>query len=229
MAFAVRAARPTAGQSAALGPVMAQMREWALTSPLAQVPKAPRVVESCSATLPEPPAFLSRGARMRRVSLSQILASVACEEGVAPALLDALVAHESRYNPAARSRHGAIGLAQLMPGTATALGITNPWDVAQNLRGGARYLRRQLDAFGRYDLALAAYNAGPGQVIRHNGVPPFPETRAYVDQVLGTMLGNRAPAPAKLVMPLAYRSRHTGKPGPRTALVQQFLPEASAP
>jgi soluble lytic murein transglycosylase-like protein len=157
------------------------------------------------------------------------LASIACEEGVAPALLDALVAHESRYNPAARSGRGAIGLTQLMPGTVTSLGIANPWDIVQNLRAGARYLRRQLDAFGRYDLALAAYNAGPGQVTRHNGVPPFAETRAYVDNVLGMMLGSSTMSPAKVAMQLAYRSKHTGQPGPRAVLVQQFLADAPAP
>lgn len=160
--------------------------------------------------------------------MSQSLASIACEEGVAPALLDALIAHESRYNPVALSGRGAIGLTQLMPGTVRALGIANPWDVAQNLRGGARYLRRQLDAFGRYDLALAAYNAGPGNVARYNGVPPFRETRTYVDNVLGMMLGSSGVSPTKVAVPLTNLSRQLGMPVTHSALVQQFLGSASA-
>jgi soluble lytic murein transglycosylase-like protein len=112
----------------------------------------------------------------------------ACAEGVSVNLLDALILRESRYNPAAISAKGAVGLTQLMPGTVSALGLTNPWSTYENLKGGARYLRQQLDAFGRYDLALAAYNAGPGNVRRHKGIPPFPETRAYVDAVLATLL-----------------------------------------
>ena len=204
------------------------MRDWALAAPPIEGQTAPYAVDICSAALPAPPAFLSRVARMRRASLSAILASIACEEGVAPALLDALVAHESRYNPAARSGRGAVGLTQLMPGTVTSLGIANPWDIVQNLRGGARYLRRQLDAFGRYDLALAAYNAGPGQVTRHNGVPPFAETRAYVDNVLSMMLGSSAQLASKAAMPLAYRPKRPSKPSTHTALVQQFFADASA-
>jgi membrane-bound lytic murein transglycosylase B len=131
--FLVLGARvTTANQSPPPQPVIAQMREWAFPSPLVEESKVPEVVETCSVALPTPPAFLSRIARMRRASLSPTLASIACEEGVAPALLDALVAHESRYNPAALSDRGAIGLTQLMPGTARALGIANPWDLAQN-------------------------------------------------------------------------------------------------
>lgn len=131
---------------------------------------------------------LSRIAQLRRASLLPLVSAVACAEGVPVRLLDALVIHESRYNSAAVSNRGAIGLTQLMPGTVNALGVANPWSATQNLRGGARYLRQQLDAFGRYDLALAAYNAGPGQVLKHNGVPPFRETRDYVDGVLATLL-----------------------------------------
>lgn len=136
----------------------------------------------------------SRIVRGRRAALLPFVASVACAEGVPAALLDALILQESRYNTAAVSHRGAMGLTQLMPGTARAMGIVNPWSALQNLQGGARYLKQQLDAFGRYDLALAAYNAGPGQVRRHKGVPPFRETRGYVRSVLGILLKGRAPA-----------------------------------
>lgn len=104
--------------------------------------------------------------------------------GVDPALLGALVWAESGFQPQARSHAGAIGLAQLMPGTAAGLGV-DPHDPAQNLEGGARFLRAQLDRFGSVDLALAAYNAGPGRVAQAGGIPRIAETQAYVPKVLG--------------------------------------------
>lgn len=95
-----------------------------------------------------------------------------------------LVHQESRWNSAAVSHKGAIGLAQLMPGTARDLNV-DPTDPQQNLNGGARYLRMMYDRFGDWKLALAAYNAGPGAVEEHNGVPPFTETQNYVRVILG--------------------------------------------
>lgn len=95
-----------------------------------------------------------------------------------------LVHQESRWNPQAVSHAGARGLAQLMPDTARLLGV-DPDDPAQNLEGGARYLRMMHDRFGNWRLALAAYNAGPEAVTRHNGVPPFRETTEYVRIILG--------------------------------------------
>ena len=96
-----------------------------------------------------------------------------------------LVHQESRWNPQAVSHKGAIGLAQLMPGTAQMLGV-DPTDPRQNLNGGARYLRMMYDKFGDWRLALAAYNAGPGAVQQHGGIPPFAETQNYVQIILGT-------------------------------------------
>lgn len=96
-----------------------------------------------------------------------------------------LVYQESRWNVAAVSHKGAIGLAQLMPGTAQMLRV-DPLDPKQNLDGGARYLRMMYDKFGNWQLALAAYNAGPGAVERHGGIPPFAETQNYVRIILGT-------------------------------------------
>ncbi|KEO61208.1 hypothetical protein DT23_09900 [Thioclava indica] len=96
-----------------------------------------------------------------------------------------LVQQESGWNPRARSHAGAHGLAQLMPGTAAKLGV-DPNDPAQNLEGGARYLRMMYDRFGSWRLALAAYNAGPEAVAKHNGVPPYRETKNYVRVILGS-------------------------------------------
>ena len=95
-----------------------------------------------------------------------------------------LVRQESNFHPAAKSSKGAIGLAQLMPGTAQALRI-NPHDPKQNLEGGARYLSMQYRKFRDWRLALAAYNAGPGAVEKHGGVPPYAETQQYVKRILG--------------------------------------------
>lgn len=105
--------------------------------------------------------------------------------GVPEDLFLRLVKQESNWNPGAKSHKGAIGLAQLMPFTAEALGV-DPHDPAQNLDGGARYLKAQYVKFGSWRLALAAYNAGPGAVEKHGGVPPYRETRNYVKTIWGS-------------------------------------------
>jgi soluble lytic murein transglycosylase-like protein len=103
---------------------------------------------------------------------------------ISPTLLSALIWQESRWNPRAVSRKGAIGLTQLMPGTARDLGV-NPMDPLANLVGGARYLRLLLDRFdGDVERALAAYNAGPGRVSRAGGVPAIAETQNYVASIV---------------------------------------------
>ena len=112
---------------------------------------------------------------------------------LSPSLLEALVWQESRWREDAVSRAGARGLAQLMPDTATYLGV-DPDDPLQNLEGGARYLREQLDRFdGDLEKALAAYNAGPGRVIRADGIPDIRETRQYVAAIMGRLANHSRP------------------------------------
>jgi soluble lytic murein transglycosylase-like protein len=120
------------------------------------------------------------------VPYEQQIDAAAAQYGIDPAVLKGLIKQESGFNPDAGSPAGAQGLTQLMPGTASAMGVTNLHDPAQSIDGGAHYLKMQLDRFGGdYSKALAAYNAGPGAVQRYGGVPPYSETQNYVKNVLG--------------------------------------------
>lgn len=115
---------------------------------------------------------------------AELINAAAQSHGLDPRLVAAVASRESRWNPNAVSPAGACGIMQLMPATARMLGLSDIFDVKQNIDGGARYLRSLLDTFnGDLDLTLAAYNAGPGAVQRYGSVPPFPETRAYVKAV----------------------------------------------
>lgn len=114
-----------------------------------------------------------------------IIDQCALEYGVDKSLVKAVIHAESGYNPNAVSRKGASGLMQLMPQTARELKVANSFDPRDNIRGGVRYLRFLLDTFkGNESLALAAYNAGLSRVAQYGGVPPYQETRTYVDKVL---------------------------------------------
>ncbi|MDI6028994.1 lytic transglycosylase domain-containing protein [Corticibacterium sp. UT-5YL-CI-8] len=116
-------------------------------------------------------------------AIAGLVRRIAREEGVDENQFLALVYQESRFNPCAKSPAGAIGLAQLMPGTAGDLGV-DPYNIEQNLRGGARYYKQQLRKYnGNVSLALAAYNAGAGNVNKYGGIPPFKETQGYVANI----------------------------------------------
>jgi soluble lytic murein transglycosylase-like protein len=128
----------------------------------------------------QPAAATARPISSPPRALAAAVQAAAARYGLAPELLDAVARQESGYRPTAASPAGAVGLMQLMPATAHALGV-DPTDPVQSLNGAAAYLRSLLDRFdGRVDLALAAYNAGPGAVERHAGTPPYRETQAYV-------------------------------------------------
>lgn len=129
-----------------------------------------------------PSGILARSAEARRMAYYGMMSAIACEHRIPIALFDAVIIRESGYNPFALSSAKAYGLAQLMPGTAADLGVDR-YDPVQNLRGGARYLRQQLDRFGQVTLALAAYNAGPGRV-RNRSIPRISETEAYVSNIV---------------------------------------------
>lgn len=157
--------------------------------------------------------------KMAKRPYAGAVGSAAGAAGIETALLHAVVKVESGYDPAALSPKGAQGLAQLLPATAQRFGTTANPPPAANLAAGARYLRWLLDRFGqRLPLALAAYNAGEGAVDRHGGIPPYPETQAYVARVLAEYAALRSaeiadPSPWQL-QPEAKDGRcPKGKPG----------------
>jgi soluble lytic murein transglycosylase-like protein len=145
-----------------ISPETARVADWAAAEPA----QAARIV---------PQAYAAK------------VAELSARFDLSPALIEALVWQESRWRAGAVSPKGARGLAQLMPGTARELGV-NADDPFANLEGGARYLREQLDRFdGDIEKALAAYNAGPGRVVRAGGIPAIRETQTYVAAVMGRL------------------------------------------
>lgn len=168
--------------------------------------------------------------RWQPSDVDSIVRSAAIRYGLPPALIHAVIKVESSYNPRCQSSAGAQGLMQLMPATAAALGVANPFDPVQNIHGGCRYLRAQLDAFGSVRLALAAYNAGPGAVRRYGGVPPYPETQRYVRRVMAEWmrLESKAAVPDPPVTAASFRQRPQPPPARNSASARIRIAHSSS-
>jgi soluble lytic murein transglycosylase-like protein len=133
-----------------------------------------------------PAAYTATTGAAQSTPYDALIEQAAQRHGVDPAVLHGLIQQESGFDPNAQSSAGASGLTQLMPGTASSLGVANPLDPAEAIEGGARYLGQLTTEFGGNTTdALAAYNAGPGAVKQYGGVPPYAETQSYVTKVLG--------------------------------------------
>ena len=149
------------------------------TTPRAGAMKTYAVATAGSAVRSTTPAAAGRARRY-----AGLIAEYAAAHDVRPALVAAVIQAESAFNPFARSHKGAMGLMQLMPATATELGVVDPYDPEQNIRGGVTYLKQLLEQYsGNEELALAAYNAGPAAVKKYGAVPPYRETRTYIARI----------------------------------------------
>ena len=135
------------------------------------------------------PKTVAATERRRGAEYDAFIDEQAAAHGVRPELIRGVIQAESNFNPRALSPKGAMGLMQLMPATAAHLGVRDPFNALENIRGGIKYLRQLLNRYDRNEaLALAAYNAGPGAVDRHGvRVPPYQETQQYVKRILGSM------------------------------------------
>ncbi len=147
-----------------------------------EVPPLEVIAQEAAATLPATLAKLTSLAA-GRAQLDEIVEQSAAAYGVDPLLVRSVMQVESNYNPNAVSPKGAMGLMQLMPSTARQLGVTNAFDVRQNIEGGVKFLRYLKSKFNDDRLVLAAYNAGEGAVKKHGWIPPYPETIDYVYNV----------------------------------------------
>jgi soluble lytic murein transglycosylase-like protein len=205
------AASPESAARAQRGPVVSVVRADSRSGRLVRVLKVePRAVPGKAAASPS--------ATVAEAMADQV-AETAGRYQVDPLLVDSLIQVESNYNPVAVSPKGARGLMQLMPRTARHLDVKNSFDTLENLDGGVRYLKYLLTMFGDQDprLALAAYNAGEGAVIRHGGVPPYPETIQYVSKVGRKYTAARRAAEA--------RAEAARPPAPEHPPIEQYIDE----
>lgn len=172
------------GLSSASGSVVVRKRSGTLVLTNLAVGKAPSGARGGVSYGARAGSAPETAATLPQRPYSTLVKRISHRYGIDPDLVHAIIAVESAYDPTAVSRQGAVGLMQLMPSTAAELGIHDLTDAHDNIVGGVRHLKRMLDQFsGNLTLALAAYNAGAGAVKRFHGVPPYPETQAYVRRV----------------------------------------------
>jgi soluble lytic murein transglycosylase-like protein len=194
------------GEVSAPGELEAAARVRALQTLIARTEGVePAATATTTAATSEPAAGTSFASALQTATAASagsssydgLIEQAAARNGVDPAVLHGLIQQESGFDPSAQSSAGAMGLTQLMPGTASSLGVANPLNAAESIEGGARYLAEQLQSFGGNTAdALAAYNAGPGAVHQYGGVPPYAETQSYVQKVLGYAESYRREHPA---------------------------------
>ena len=171
---------------------------------------------------PAPANAAASEARQAAAAMAPTVEQIAAEQSLPPELIHSVIKVESNYNPFAISPKGALGMMQLVPATARRFGVSDVFNPADNIQGGARYLKYLLDLYhGDYPLALAAYNAGEDAVARYRGVPPFPETRNYVNQVGKRVQDARKAAPAAQPKGTEVKPVQTEPAGPNH--VQQIL------
>jgi soluble lytic murein transglycosylase-like protein len=162
-------------------------------------------------------ALVPRG----KAAVAEAVDAAAKQHEVDPLLVHSVIQAESGYNPFAVSPKGAQGLMQLMPATARRFGVSNSFDLTENIQGGVRYLRYLMDLFQDQKLAVAAYNAGEQAVIRHGGVPPYPETEQYVRTVSKSYASARKETAAQ---PAAEQEK-TPPPEPEYRPIEAFSDE----
>jgi soluble lytic murein transglycosylase-like protein len=165
--------------------MMQQARAAATGAPAASSPSTSFDAALRSATA-SAASYPGAAAPVEGTQYDAAIEQAARRNGLDPALLHGLIQQESGFDPSSQSGAGAMGLAQLMPGTASSLGVANPMDPVESIEGGARYLSQMMREFGgNSSEALAAYNAGPAAVHQYGGIPPYAETQSYVTKVLG--------------------------------------------